>query len=122
MLRFGQMVAEQRKALGYTQETLAEMVGCSQSYVSIVESGKVFPERIEKFCRALNIEIETVVAYGASLADDVERAIVNSRLDLSAQEVVLKVYGYVAERNSVEIATAYRIAMGKEKIDARTDH
>lgn len=48
---------ELRKAIGFTQEELAEKIGLSRSYINLIEMGKKIPaERtIKDICRTFNI-------------------------------------------------------------------
>lgn len=55
----GTRIREIRKARGYTQEQLAEMIDIEQKHVSRIESGKSFPtiDRLEKMAVALNVPL-----------------------------------------------------------------
>ena len=56
---FGAIVAERRKLLGISQETLAERVGISQESLSRMEQGYIAPrfERLQLFADALGCSI-----------------------------------------------------------------
>ena len=55
----GARIREIRKARGFTQEQLAEMIDVEQKHVSRIESGKNFPtiDRLEKMAAALNVPL-----------------------------------------------------------------
>ena len=59
MATFGTMVAEKRKLLGISQETLAERVGISQESLCRMEKGFIAPrfERLQLFADALACSI-----------------------------------------------------------------
>ena len=59
MASFGTIVAERRKSLGISQETLAERIGVSQESLSRMERGFIAPrfERLQLFADALGCSI-----------------------------------------------------------------
>lgn len=56
--RFGQVIKEKRIALGYTQDTLAELVGRSTGQIGQIERGEVYPsvEVLIKLIDVLSID------------------------------------------------------------------
>lgn len=57
--KLGRRIASLRKARGFTQERLAEVVGYSVEFVSLVERGINAPSvaGLEKFSKALKVEV-----------------------------------------------------------------
>lgn len=57
--KFGKRIKELRKAMGYTQEELAERIGIEPTNLSKIENGLHFPqsEKLEKLARLFNIKI-----------------------------------------------------------------
>ena len=51
--KIGKRLKEYREKAGFTQETLAEAVGCSSTYISTLERGAAFP-RGDKLIALLN--------------------------------------------------------------------
>ena len=51
--KIGKRLKEHREKAGFTQETLAEAVGCSSTYISALERGTAFP-RGDKLITLLN--------------------------------------------------------------------
>lgn len=52
------IVSERRKAMGWTQDDLAEMVGISRSALCAYEKGKRMPQKWEEIFKILNINYE----------------------------------------------------------------
>ncbi len=59
LVRFGQRVRNERKALGYSQAVLAQKAGCHRTYVGMVERAEknITLANIQKFAIALKMEI-----------------------------------------------------------------
>lgn len=56
-----QRIAARRRKLGYTQADLANLVGCTQQYISLMENGQDTDcsERIAlKICKRLDLDME----------------------------------------------------------------
>ncbi|HOI16814.1 MAG TPA: helix-turn-helix transcriptional regulator [Geobacteraceae bacterium] len=72
----GARIREIRKARGFTQEQLAEMIDVEQKHVSRIESGKNFPtiNRLEKIAAALNVPLMEFFDF-MHLKDDDESAV-----------------------------------------------
>ena len=53
----GKKIKKLRKAMGYTQEQLAEQAGTSTNYLGSIETGKKYPspQMIDKLAKALDI-------------------------------------------------------------------
>jgi len=60
IMRAAPIVAERRKAMGWTQDDLAEMVGISRSALCAYEKGKRMSQRWEEIFKILNINHEGV--------------------------------------------------------------
>lgn len=56
-------IATRRRRLGYTQANLADLVGCTQQYISLMENG-TDPDCSEaialKLCKRLDLDLEDV--------------------------------------------------------------
>lgn len=63
--KLGQRIAFLRKVRKLTQEKLAERVGCSVEFISLVERGINAPSvtRLEKFAKALNVEVKELFDF-----------------------------------------------------------
>ena len=63
--KLGQRIASLRRAKKLTQEQLAEAVGCSVEFVSLVERGVNAPSiaGLEKFARALKVEAKELFSF-----------------------------------------------------------
>jgi len=55
----GQAMREARRRLGWTQLTLAQRVGCTESLVTKIETGRATPERELKEAIANELNIPT---------------------------------------------------------------
>ena len=56
--QLGKRIADLRRSNALTQEGLAEVVGCSVEFISLVERGVNAPSvaRLERFAEALHVE------------------------------------------------------------------
>ena len=63
--RLGCRIAELRRGRGLTQEQLAETVGCSVEFISLVERGVNAPAvaSLERFARALKVEVRELFNF-----------------------------------------------------------
>jgi transcriptional regulator with XRE-family HTH domain len=63
--KLGQRIAALRKARKLTQEQLAEAVGCSVEFISLVERGVNAPSvaGLEKFARVLKVEVRELFTF-----------------------------------------------------------
>ena len=63
--KLGQRIANLRKTRNLTQEQLAEAVGCSVEFISLVERGVNAPSvaGLEKFAKALRVEVRDLFAF-----------------------------------------------------------
>jgi len=63
--KLGQRIGCLRKERKLTQERLAEAVGCSVEFVSLVERGINAPSiaGLEKFARALKVEVKELFVF-----------------------------------------------------------
>jgi len=63
--QLGQRIAELRRQRRLTQERLAEAVGCSVEFISLVERGVNAPSvaGLEKFAKALKVEVKELFTF-----------------------------------------------------------
>lgn len=63
--KLGQRIASLRRAKKLTQEQLAEAVGCSVEFISLVERGVNAPSiaGLEKFARVLKVEVKELFCF-----------------------------------------------------------
>ncbi len=63
--KLGQRIAALRRAKKLTQEQLAEAVGCSVEFVSLVERGVNAPSvaGLEKFAKVLKVEVKELFVF-----------------------------------------------------------
>lgn len=59
----GRRISQQRRALGLTQEELAERIDVSTQMISNLETGKkaIRPENLSKICRVLDISADYIL-------------------------------------------------------------
>jgi transcriptional regulator with XRE-family HTH domain len=63
--QLGQRIAALRKARKLTQEQLAEALGCSVEFISLVERGVNAPSvaGLEKFAKVLKVEVRELFTF-----------------------------------------------------------
>jgi transcriptional regulator with XRE-family HTH domain len=63
--KLGQRIASLRKARKLTQEQLAEAVGCSVEFISLVERGVNAPSvaGLDKFAKILKVEVRELFTF-----------------------------------------------------------
>lgn len=63
--KLGKRIADLRRAKKLTQEQLAEAVGCSVEFISLVERGVNAPSvaGLEKFSKVLQIEVNELFTF-----------------------------------------------------------
>ncbi|MGB8355413.1 MAG: helix-turn-helix transcriptional regulator [Chthoniobacteraceae bacterium] len=63
--KLGKRIAELRRSQNFTQEQLAEKVGCSVEFVSLVERGVNAPvvAGLEKFSKALKVDVRELFTF-----------------------------------------------------------
>ena len=63
--KLGQRIAALRKAKKLTQEQLAEALGCSVEFISLVERGVNAPSvaGLEKFANVLKVEVKELFTF-----------------------------------------------------------
>lgn len=63
--KLGRRIASLRRARELTQEQLAERLGCSVEFVSLVERGVNAPSvaGLENFARALKVEVRDLFSF-----------------------------------------------------------
>lgn len=63
--KLGQRIAALRKKQGLTQEALAEVIGCSVEFISLVERGVNAPSvaGLQGFADALDVEVRDLFTF-----------------------------------------------------------
>lgn len=63
--KLGQRIAGLRRTKKLTQERLAEAVGCSVEFISLVERGVNAPSvaKLERFAKVLNVEVRELFTF-----------------------------------------------------------
>ncbi len=63
--KLGRRIAELRRAQGLTQERLAEAIGCSVEFISLVERGINAPTvaGLETFAEVLKVEVRNLFTF-----------------------------------------------------------
>lgn len=63
--KLGQKVAELRRARKLTQEQMAEELGCSVEFISLVERGVNAPSiaGVEKFAKVLKVQVRDLFTF-----------------------------------------------------------
>lgn len=63
--KLGQQIATLRRRQGLTQETLAEIIGCSVEFISLVERGVNAPSvaGLQGFADALKVEVRDLFSF-----------------------------------------------------------
>ena len=63
--KLGRRIASLRKGRKFTQEQLAEAVGCSVEFISLVERGVNAPSvaGLEKFAKILKVEVRELFTF-----------------------------------------------------------
>ena len=63
--KLGQRIADLRKARKLTQERMAEALGCSVEFISLVERGVNAPSvaGLEKFAKVLKVEVKELFTF-----------------------------------------------------------
>ena len=63
--KLGQRIATLRKKQGLTQEALAEVIGCSVEFISLVERGVNAPSvaGLQGFADALKVEVRDLFTF-----------------------------------------------------------
>lgn len=64
--RLGKRIADLRRLQSLTQERMAEALGCSVEFVSLVERGVNAPSvaGLENFARVLKVEVRDLFEFG----------------------------------------------------------
>ena len=63
--KLGQRIAALRKKQGLTQESLAEVIGCSVEFISLIERGVNAPSvaGLQGFADALKVEVRDLFTF-----------------------------------------------------------
>ncbi|MBE6943400.1 MAG: helix-turn-helix transcriptional regulator [Ruminococcaceae bacterium] len=85
--QMGQRIWARRKALGLTQEDLAEMIGVTTPMISNLEWGKkaIRPDNLAKVCKALGVSADFIL-YGCDTQSPVD-AVADKLLSLTDEEL-----------------------------------
>ena len=102
--QFGARVADMRRQLGMTQESLAERTGISQESLSRMEKGAIAPrfERLQSFADAFNCSVAELFyvggseAYGNSLKEMLSNLSDEERKDI--MDIFEKIVLFAARR------------------------
>lgn len=88
MMTLGERIKDQRKAKGYSLRTLAEMVGVSASFISLVESNKSMPsiETLRNIAEKINIPVGELINL-TSAPDPIVRKGSRMKLQLPHNEI-----------------------------------
>jgi len=72
---FSKKLRENRRKCGFTQEKLAEIVGISTHYLSMLETGRNFPtsDTLESLASALEIPVYELFIYDNSPKEELEQ-------------------------------------------------
>ncbi len=101
-LRIATVVREKRKAKGFTQEQLAEMVGVSSGYIGQVEREELTPSVpvIAVLLDILGIDANTLFFEGSEDTPiSREISLRASRLSKENQEIILGIIGVIEKAN-----------------------
>ena len=91
----GERIAERRRELGLTQESLAEKMNVSVQMVSNLENGKkgIRPENLVKLCDALSVSTDYVLLGKSSPSDLSDMAKKLSALPPEKLEILRSIIG-----------------------------
>jgi len=72
---FSKKLRENRRKCGFTQEKLAEMVGISTHYLSMLETGRNFPtsDTLESLAAALDVPVYELFLFDQSPKEELEQ-------------------------------------------------
>ncbi|MDP4510933.1 hypothetical protein [Nonomuraea turcica] len=70
-----------------------------------------------KLRELLDVSVGYLLGVGLAMVDDVERAIVNSKLPPDTQDVVLTVYGHLSGQDSLRHAAVLRTEIPQARDD-----
>lgn len=86
--KMGKRITARRKALCFTQETLAEKIDVSTQMISNLELGKkaIRPENLAKVCEALQVSADYILT-GQNTPKDEINTIAENLMELSAKEL-----------------------------------
>ena len=102
--KLGERIKMFRKASGFSQEQLAEMIGIEQKHVSRLEVGKSYPtiDRLEKIATALNVPMGRFFDCGDSWIDSQRVVRIETMikgLDKDYQHIMFKFSKIIKEFN-----------------------
>lgn len=103
---FGTNVKKYRKALGYTQIQLAEILNVEQKHISFIESGNSFPSAglISKIAETLNIPPKDLLNYAPDLTIEQMKQDIINILNTAPDKDIEKLHnyaGFICIKNSL---------------------
>lgn len=97
---FGKRMQKYREMLGYSQEALAETVGCSSIFISYIERGEKSPslDNLIKLANALDISTDILLggellSYNSARLYQLEKKL--KKLPVPEQEKILNILEYI---------------------------
>ena len=93
---FGSNIKKYRKALGYTQIQLAEILNIEQKHISFIESGNSFPSAglIAKFADTFNIMPSELFNYSPDLSINEMKQNITDFLNTARDKDIEKLHNY----------------------------
>lgn len=112
---FGQQLQKYRERAGYSQEGLAEYIGCGSIFISYIERGTKSPGvcTLMKLAQVLDISVYILLGsewkdYSIAKLKDVEGRLIS--LPIREQQKILEIFDSV-----IRIATDYCNEKGREE-------
>lgn len=112
---FGQQLQKYRERAGYSQEALAEHIGCSSIFISYIERGTKSPslDTLMKLAEALDISVDILLGsewkdYSIAKLKDVESRLIS--LPIRERQKILEIFDSV-----IRIETNYCNEKGREE-------
>jgi transcriptional regulator with XRE-family HTH domain len=104
-ITFGQFIRDQRRFHGRTQTAVADGIGINQATLARWESGARVPqeEYLPRLATELRVSFAEILQRYQDSVDDVERAILASRLTHKEQDALLAMYGVLSGRASLDV-------------------
>ena len=95
--KFGKRIKELRKACGYTQEEVAEIVGIEPPNISKIENGLHFPQpdKIEKFAAVFKTEIKDLFDFEHFKEKELLLDEINKFLESTTNKNIELVYKFI---------------------------
>ena len=92
----GKKIKQIRKAAGYTQEKLSELIGIETGSLSGIESGRWFPSLVtlEKIAEVLDVELKTFFNFDSGLSVNDMRKIITKNINKIDNSQIPYIYKY----------------------------